>query len=280
MIAMTFDEDMTICLYGAVPDSIVDGPGLRYAVFVQGCSHSCPGCHNPDSQPVEGGTPTTIGAVLADIRANGLVHDVTLSGGEPFEQAAACAALARQLKAEGYGIWTYTGYLYEDLLRCAEGAGQAELRNAGQIGSQDVERVGSEGAGQPGFQRAEQPGLERSGQMGPKGVGCLDAEGDAQAGEPVFAQGQSRPDAPVGGGDSAHGLARAYARLDAQGVRDLLECTDVLVDGPFVESRKSLSLKWCGSANQRLIDLPATRAAGHVVEWKPKEFAFEKPASW
>lgn len=264
MIAMTFDESMTICLYGAVPDSIVDGPGLRYAVFVQGCSHGCPGCHNPDSQPVEGGTPTTIGAVLAGIRANGLVHDVTLSGGEPFEQAAACAALARQLKVEGYGIWTYTGYLYEDLLRCAEG----------------IERVGSEGAGQPGFQRAEQPGLERSGQMGPKGAGCLDAEGGAQTSEPVFAHERPRSDAPVGDEGSAHGLTRACARLDAQGVHDLLECTDVLVDGPFVESRKSLSLKWCGSANQRLIDVPATRAAGRVVEWKPKEFAFEKPASW
>lgn len=264
MIAMTFDDNMTICLYGAVPDSIVDGPGLRYAVFVQGCSHGCPGCHNPDSQPVEGGTVTTVEAVLADIRANSLVHDVTLSGGEPFEQAAACAVLARQLKAEGYGIWTYTGYLYEDLLRCAEG----------------TERVGSEGSGRPDFQHAEQPGLERSGQMSPKGAGCLDAEGGAQTVEPAFAQGLSRPDAPAGGEGSAHGLARACARLDAQGVHDLLECTDVLVDGPFVESLKSLSLKWCGSANQRLIDVPATRAAGRVVEWKPQEFAFEKPASW
>lgn len=76
-------ENTTISLYGTVPDSIVDGPGLRYAVFVQGCSHHCPGCHNPESQPAEGGTETTLAALLADIRANGLVHDVTLSGGEP-----------------------------------------------------------------------------------------------------------------------------------------------------------------------------------------------------
>ena len=50
----------TIRLYGTAPDSIVDGPGLRYAVFVQGCSHACPGCHNPNSQPCAGGTVRAI----------------------------------------------------------------------------------------------------------------------------------------------------------------------------------------------------------------------------
>lgn len=80
-------ENTTISLYGTVPDSIVDGPGLRYAVFVQGCSHHCPGCHNPESQPAEGGTETTLAALLADIRANGLVHDVTLSGGRALRTA-------------------------------------------------------------------------------------------------------------------------------------------------------------------------------------------------
>ena len=105
MAAMENDfENTTISLYGTVPDSIVDGPGLRYAVFVQGCSHGCPGCHNPESQPAEGGTETTLAALLADIRANGLVHDVTLSGGEPFEQPKACAALAAELKRNGYGV--------------------------------------------------------------------------------------------------------------------------------------------------------------------------------
>ena len=116
MAAMENDfENTTISLYGTVPDSIVDGPGLRYAVFVQGCSHhGCPGCHNPESQPAEGGTETTLAALLADIRANGLVHDVTLSGGEPFEQPKACAALAAALKRNGYGVWSYSGHLYED----------------------------------------------------------------------------------------------------------------------------------------------------------------------
>ena len=221
---------MDIRLYGAVPDSIVDGPGLRYGVFVQGCTHHCPGCHNPESQPAEGGTLTTVDAVLDDICANGLIHDEMqriLAPGrvEPFEQAVACAELARRLKEKGYGIWAYTGYLYEDLLRIARAA-------------------------------------------------------DAAAAD---ADSASIADAATDAGPAAPASAPAPAHLDPQGVRDLLAYIDVLVDGPFVESLKSLALKWCGSSNQRLIDLAAMRAAGdsdRVILWKPRSFVPEKPASW
>ena len=109
-------EPTTIHLYGTAADSIVDGPGLRYAVFVQGCTHECPGCHNPESQPACGGTVRAIDDIVDEIEANGLVGGVTLSGGEPFEQCAACLSLARKLKAQGLGLWIYSGYLYEDLL--------------------------------------------------------------------------------------------------------------------------------------------------------------------
>lgn len=204
-------ENTTISLYGTVPDSIVDGPGLRYAVFVQGCSHHCPGCHNPESQPAEGGTETTLAALLADIRANGLAHDVTLSGGEPFEQPKACAALAAELKRNGYGIWCYTGYLYDDL------AGRAEAARTQQA---------------------------------------------------------QREEAGLTGNALTEGIA------DDLAVGDLLDSIDVLVDGPFVESRKSLELKWCGSSNQRLIDVPATRRTGSIVEWQPTSFSLEKPSNW
>ena len=204
-------ENTTISLYGTVPDSIVDGPGLRDAVFVQGCSHHCPGCHNPESQPAEGGTETTLAALLADIRANGLAHDVTLSGGEPFEQPKACAALAAELKRNGYGIWCYTGYLYDDL------AGRAEAARTQQA---------------------------------------------------------QREEAGLTGNALTEGIA------DDLAVGDLLDSIDVLVDGPFVESRKSLELKWCGSSNQRLIDVPATRRAGSIVEWQPTSFSLEKPSNW
>ena len=54
----------------------------------------------------------------------------------------------------------------------------------------------------------------------------------------------------------------------------------MLVDGPFVESRKSLELKWCGSSNQRLIDVPVTRRTGSVTLWQPTDFNLEKPSNW
>lgn len=135
-------SETAIRLFGTADDSIVDGPGLRFSVFVQGCSHHCPGCHNPESQPREGGTLATVGGVLDEVRANKLIEGVTLSGGEPFEQATACAELARALKAEGYSVWAYTGYLYEDLLnvasRCSadeEAPDPAGLSHSGSNGS-------------------------------------------------------------------------------------------------------------------------------------------------
>ncbi|MFR3452355.1 MAG: 4Fe-4S cluster-binding domain-containing protein [Collinsella sp.] len=77
-------------------------PGLRYAAFVQGCSHGCPWLPQPRKPTGRGRHRNDPRGLLADIRANGLVHDVTLSGGEPFEQPKACAALAAELKRNGY----------------------------------------------------------------------------------------------------------------------------------------------------------------------------------
>lgn len=109
-----------IRIFGVVEESIVDGPGIRYSIFVQGCSHGCPGCHNPESHSPKGGELRSIESVLGGIRSNKLIAGVTLSGGEPFEQPHACAVLAQQLKADGYNIWTFTGYLYEDLIKMSQ----------------------------------------------------------------------------------------------------------------------------------------------------------------
>ncbi|AEF83549.1 anaerobic ribonucleoside-triphosphate reductase activating protein [Treponema primitia ZAS-2] len=101
---------------GIEPESIVDGPGFRYTVFVQGCNFRCPGCHNAQLQPFTGGRSVTVGELLDAIRCNPLLDGLTLSGGDPFTQAASCAALAEEVRALGLSVMTYTGYTWEALL--------------------------------------------------------------------------------------------------------------------------------------------------------------------
>ncbi len=113
-------SDEQIRIYGLVGDSIVDGPGLRFSIFVQGCSHHCPGCHNPESQPIESGEVYTLAQIRDEILSNKLIVGVTFSGGEPFEQAWQCAPLAAKLKEDGYNIWAYSGYLAEELFERAK----------------------------------------------------------------------------------------------------------------------------------------------------------------
>ena len=106
---------------GCVADSIVDGPGLRFAVFFQGCPHHCPGCHNPETWPFEGGQAFTPEELVAMAKKSPLCKGVTLSGGEPFAQAGEemlrFVALCRQA---GYEVASYTGYTFEQLLEGTE----------------------------------------------------------------------------------------------------------------------------------------------------------------
>ena len=104
-----------IRLAGMTRDSIVDGPGIRTTFYVQGCPHHCPGCHNPETWPFEGGAERTAEELFAVVRENPLCRGVTFSGGEPFAQAEALLPLALLLKDAGYEVASYTGYLYEQL---------------------------------------------------------------------------------------------------------------------------------------------------------------------
>lgn len=148
-------------LAGVVEDSIVDGPGLRLTIFTQGCPHGCPGCHNPETHPFNGGSFVPLEELVARYRENPLLSGVTFSGGEPFLQAAPLARLAARIHALGGTVITYTGYIFEDLA--------------------------------------------------------------------------------------------ARARGDAA-TAALLDATDLLVDGPYVEALRSLDIAWRGSSNQRLLD--------------------------
>ncbi|MFT3951267.1 MAG: anaerobic ribonucleoside-triphosphate reductase activating protein [Oscillospiraceae bacterium] len=105
---------MNIRLAGTVGESIVDGPGIRFTVFVQGCPHGCPGCHNPHTHDFASGEDADTAALLEKIKANPLLDGVTFSGGEPFCQAKALYSLAEAIKAEtALDLMIYTGYTYE-----------------------------------------------------------------------------------------------------------------------------------------------------------------------
>ena len=158
-------KEYTLRVAGVIEESIVDGPGIRFVLFLQGCRLHCPGCQNPHTWDFEGGTLVPADEVLARIKGNPLVHGVTFSGGEPFEQAEALLPLAEVLKEQGYNLIAFTGYTLEQLLQKPECAA-------------------------------------------------------------------------------------------------FLEKLDLLVDGPFIEAQKSLALRFRGSRNQRIINVPATRASG------------------
>ncbi|NLN14063.1 MAG: anaerobic ribonucleoside-triphosphate reductase activating protein [Tissierellia bacterium] len=105
---------------GIVEESIVDGPGIRLTVFTQGCSHNCPGCHNPQTHDYRGGMEMDIEEIVKMVKANPMLDGITLSGGEPFDQAIACANLARRIKELGLSVVVYSGYKYEYLLQKEE----------------------------------------------------------------------------------------------------------------------------------------------------------------
>ncbi len=168
---------MQIRIAGTVEDSIVDGPGLRFVVFVQGCPHHCDGCHNPETHDFGGGRLTDTDALYEQCMENPLCGGVTFSGGEPFCQAQALCELGSRFRAAGKHIMCYSGWTFEELTEKA--------------------------------QREEYVGR-------------------------------------------------------------LLEITDILVDGRFDISKRSLSLQYRGSSNQRLIDVQKSLKTGETAEFVTK----------
>lgn len=166
---------MELRIAGTVNDSIVDGPGIRFTVFVQGCPHNCKGCHNPQTHDFNGGTVISTEALLDKIKGNPLLDGVTFSGGEPFCQAEALAHLGREIKKLGLNVVTYTGYTFENL----------------------------------------------------------------------------------------------YEEREQNHWNELLEVTDVLIDGPFILEQKDWEIKFRGSSNQRYIDCQESLKIGKVIEKEP-----------
>ena len=158
------------------PFTMVDGPGVRCAIYLSGCKFLCPGCYNVVAQNFHYGSPYTQALedqIIADLRQP-YVQGLTLLGGEPFLNTAVALKLTRRVRAEfgtNKDIWSWTGYTWEELAE-------------------------------------ETP--------------------DKQA---------------------------------------LLNELDVLVDGRFVQALMDLSLRFRGSSNQKMIDVPSSLAAHEIVLW-------------
>jgi len=115
---------------GTIQDSIVDGPGIRYVIFTQGCPHHCPGCHNPQTHDFAGGRDADVEEILSQISGNPILSGVTFSGGEPFVQAEALVPIAEAVKSRNKNLMIYTGYLFEDLQKRQDKAVQRLLELA------------------------------------------------------------------------------------------------------------------------------------------------------
>ncbi len=104
-----------IKISGIIKESIVDGDGIRYVVFTQGCPHKCKGCHNPETHDFNGGFLKSIDEIFNEISSNPLLKGVTFSGGEPFCQQDGLLLLAKKVKELGKDIWCYSGYEYDEI---------------------------------------------------------------------------------------------------------------------------------------------------------------------
>ncbi|MCM1483356.1 MAG: anaerobic ribonucleoside-triphosphate reductase activating protein [Muribaculaceae bacterium] len=103
--------DETLRVLRVIDGTTVDGPGFRTSIYLAGCTHHCPGCHNPESWAPLGGEEMSVGELMDRIEANDM--DVTFSGGDPMYQAQALLPLVKAIKAHGRNIWCFTGYTYE-----------------------------------------------------------------------------------------------------------------------------------------------------------------------
>jgi anaerobic ribonucleoside-triphosphate reductase activating protein len=88
--------------------SIVDGPGIRTILFVQGCQQRCEGCHNPSTWDLDKGTLMDVKDIVTELKEKCINKKLTISGGEPLLQYPAILELVKELKI--FDIVLYTGY--------------------------------------------------------------------------------------------------------------------------------------------------------------------------
>ena len=174
---------MDIRIANVIDESFVDGDGIRFSIFMQGCPHHCKGCHNPSTHDFNGGSIIDTEKLIKKFNSNPIINGITLTGGEPLCQIIAATELAAAAKNSNLNVWCYTGYTYEYLI-------------------------------------------------------------DEESTDNVF--------------------------FTHTQINKFFDYIDVLVDGSFIESQRDLTMQFCGSKNQRLIDLPKTRSQKKIIAWSLK----------
>lgn len=98
-----------------LPTSRANGPGERFVLWLQGCGLACDGCWNPDTWSFAPKHLMTAGQVMDLVMAHPGIEGVTLTGGEPFAQAAALLPLVARVRAAGLTLVIFTGYELHEL---------------------------------------------------------------------------------------------------------------------------------------------------------------------
>ena len=106
---------MKVRVHKILKKTKVEGPGVRYCIWFQGCSRRCKGCWAKATWAPDGGKELDAEDVLKDILATKGIEGVTFLGGEPFEQPQALEYLAREVKEAGLSVVCFTGGKLEDI---------------------------------------------------------------------------------------------------------------------------------------------------------------------
>lgn len=96
-------------------NSVVDGPGIRTVLFMQGCDLHCDGCQNKTTWDINGGIEIEIDDLVSELNKKNFNKKITISGGEPLVQKTELIKLINKLFDNGYDIALYTGHKKEDV---------------------------------------------------------------------------------------------------------------------------------------------------------------------
>lgn len=106
---------MQLKLAQVIPDTEAEGPGRRFALWVQGCTLRCPGCCNPEMFAADKGRVADSAELAARALATPGLEGVSVLGGEPAEQADAVADFCERVRAGGLSVMLYSGYTLAEL---------------------------------------------------------------------------------------------------------------------------------------------------------------------